>query len=478
VNFILSIPIEFRLAILFILGCCLGSLINLGIYSLVWKPRPISPWSRPPAEAPPRVVWDRLPVFGWFGLRREANFYGGSFWIWVRPMLVEVFCGAAIAFLYVWEVKWRQLVPQNVALPQFFLPANQPGNFILAIIRHQQFVAHVVLFCFMLTAFWTDVDDTTIPDGITMPGTILGLIIVTVWPYALLPQVNNGGPFGVPAISSVWLTSPDELPPPLVFPQPPPRCVQPWDVSAVTGGWALAAAIAVFWVWCLALAPGHWYTRHGYLRAMRIFTARMVREPATYGLIALATVGSIAIAGVWWHGGPRWAGLASGLAGVGIGGGLVWIVRLFASAAMQREAMGFGDVTLLAMIGAFLGWQATIIVFFLAPLVGVVFAIARFLLRREDEIPFGPFLCLAASICVVAWPAIWSFAGEHYFSFGWKLLVVLLGCLAMLLLLLPPVRFIVDRFRGPETADDESPAEGVRHAARGGAPGAKKIEKR
>jgi uncharacterized membrane protein len=147
------------------------------------------------------------------------------------------------------------------------------------------------------------------------------------------------------------------------------------------------------------------------------------------------------------------------LAGIVIGGGLVWIIRIFASAAMKREAMGFGDVTLLAMIGAFLGWQATIIIFFLAPLVGVVFAIGRLVLRREDEIPFGPFLCVAASVCALAWPPIWDFTGDHYFSLGWKLLLVLLACVAVLLLLLPPVRWIADRFRASEEDDDARGAE-------------------
>jgi prepilin signal peptidase PulO-like enzyme (type II secretory pathway) len=450
VNQILDIPVELRLAVLLVLGCFLGSLINLGIYRLAWHAKSISPWSQPPEKAPPRRLWDRLPVFGWLGLRREAKLHGAGFWI--RPMLIELLCGAAFAFLYVWEVKWRQLFPQNVAVPQFFLPAIQPGNVILDIIRHQHFLAHVVLFCFMLIAFWIDADEMTIPDGVTIPGTILGLIIVTVWPYALLPQVNASGPFGLPAVSSVWLTSPDDAPPPVLPPMPlllpaPPRCVQPWDVPEVAGGGALAVAIAGFWIWCLALAPGHWSTRHGYLRAMRIFTARMVRERATYGLMALAAVGSALIVCVWWYGGPHWAGLATGLAGLMVGGALTQIVRVVASAAMGREAMGFGDVTLLAMIGAFLGWQAPIIIFFMAPLYALLIGLGKLILRGEREIPFGPFLCLAAATTVVFWPAIWK-TFEQYFSLGWKLLAVLFVCLCLMPVLLFPIRWVADRIRG------------------------------
>ena len=48
----------------------------------------------------------------------------------------------------------------------------------------------------------------------------------------------------------------------------------------------------------------------------------------------------------------------------------MWAVRLIGTAALRREAMGFGDVTLMMMIGTFLGWQACSDLFFLAPFAG------------------------------------------------------------------------------------------------------------
>ena len=57
------------------------------------------------------------------------------------------------------------------------------------------------------------------------------------------------------------------------------------------------------------------------------------------------------------------AGFRVGVAGLLAGGGLTWSVRFLGSAALRREAMGFGDVTLMAMIGAFLGWQAAVLPF-------------------------------------------------------------------------------------------------------------------
>jgi hypothetical protein len=78
-NWILSLPMEARLAAAFVLGTCVGGAVNLAIYRLAWHPRPISPWSWPDPSAPPRRIWDRLPIVGWLGLRREASLHGAGF---------------------------------------------------------------------------------------------------------------------------------------------------------------------------------------------------------------------------------------------------------------------------------------------------------------------------------------------------------------------------------------------------------------
>ncbi len=49
-------------------------------------------------------------------------------------------------------------------------------------------------------------------------------------------------------------------------------------------------------------------------------------------------------------------------------GGVIWAVRVLGRWTLRMEAMGFGDVTLMAMIGTYMGWQASLVVFFLAPL--------------------------------------------------------------------------------------------------------------
>ncbi|MEI6631613.1 MAG: prepilin peptidase [bacterium] len=66
----------------------------------------------------------------------------------------------------------------------------------------------------------------------------------------------------------------------------------------------------------------------------------------------------------------------------------------------ETSSMGGGDVKLMAMVGAFLGWEKAILVFFLAPFFGLFFGIANLLVKKEHVIPYGPFLSLAALLSI------------------------------------------------------------------------------
>ena len=137
-NHLLAIPMEVRLAALFVVGICLASLVNLGTYRLAWHPRAMSPWSRAEAGAPRRRWSDRLPVVGWLGLRREVSLHGTGFWI--RPMLVELLAGLGLAALYWWEIDRLGLLAadfRTVIRPAWITTLHQP------------FAAHVVLMGFM-----------------------------------------------------------------------------------------------------------------------------------------------------------------------------------------------------------------------------------------------------------------------------------------------------------------------------------------
>ena len=106
--------------------------------------------------------------------------------------------------------------------------------------------------------------------------------------------------------------------------------------------------------------------------------------------------------------------------------------------------MGFGDVTLMATIGAFLGWQAAVVVFFLAPLAGAVVGIGQLFLRGAHEVPYGPFLCLAAMVTFLGWPTIWHVV-DNYFSMAPLLAGSLGACMVLMGLLLWIYQTLRDR---------------------------------
>jgi leader peptidase (prepilin peptidase) / N-methyltransferase len=68
-------------------------------------------------------------------------------------------------------------------------------------------------------------------------------------------------------------------------------------------------------------------------------------------------------------------------------------------AIAKREGMGGGDIKLLAMIGAFIGWKGVLFTIFVASLTGTLAGMALILRRREGmklAVPFGPFLAVGA----------------------------------------------------------------------------------
>ena len=188
---------------------------------------------------------------------------------------------------------------------------------------------------------------------------------------------------------------------------------------------------ACWWAWCAAILPRPWRGRHGWCRAFGLMLARLRRERVTYRIGVMGLLGSAAIAGVWTAGGDSWRGLLTALVGLAGGGGIVWIVRIVATAVLQREAMGFGDVTLMAMIGTFIGWQACLMVFFLAPLAGLGVGLVQVAVLRDSEIPYGPFLCLATLGLILFWAPVWS-AAWGIFALGWFIPIVVAFCMVLM----------------------------------------------
>jgi leader peptidase (prepilin peptidase) / N-methyltransferase len=92
-------------------------------------------------------------------------------------------------------------------------------------------------------------------------------------------------------------------------------------------------------------------------------------------------------------------GIINALLGVAVGGGILWALAWASPYLFGREGMGGGDIKLLAMIGAFLGWKPALLTIMIGSLAGSLIGVSLIALRfmkRDEYIPFGPFLVFGA----------------------------------------------------------------------------------
>ena len=112
---------------------------------------------------------------------------------------------------------------------------------------------------------------------------------------------------------------------------------------------------------------------------------------------------------------PGWL---DSLLGILLGGGVLYAIAEGYYLVRHEEGMGMGDVKMLGMIGAFLGWQLTILTLVMASFAGAFIGLLLIALRRGDmkyALPFGTFLALGAALAATAGP---PFLGWYLGLFG------------------------------------------------------------
>ncbi|NDC52828.1 MAG: prepilin peptidase [Planctomycetia bacterium] len=280
--------------------------------------------------------------------------------------------------LWWWEVRLGGQLPAGVSADVVADPRDLAARCL----------AHAVLFWLLAAAAWIDLRQRVIPDWITTPGTILGLCASWAWPGLLLPiAVEIPRSFAAPLLRLDGLAWHGGL---------HAGASGPFAAAPHAGGLVLAVALFAGW-WVVCTDPG---------------PEGPVGRPV--GRFVILGLGQVAIAAAWWCGTMRFDALVTALMGAGVSGGLVWATRAGASWALGREAMGLGDVTLMALAGAWLGWQACVLAFFAAAFIGLAHGVGQFVRHRENELPFGPSLCLATALVVVAWRPAWVISAEHF----------------------------------------------------------------
>lgn len=393
-----DIPLWIMLLYLFIVGAVIGSFLNVCIYRMpphesisgAWKAL-LYPPSRCGYCFHPIPLQDNIPILGWFLLGGRCRFCRRSYSF--RYAGIELLNGLLFAFIYWCEIPagyhatvtescvYHELGPQGILGSAWMSPA---------LMLNWRYLYHMILVEMLVVATFIDFDLQIIPDSITVPAMVAGVLGGTI-----LGQV-----YLVPA----WFERRDLM----------------WLLNGALEGFGLKAATKwnpeMSGAWSTGVWVPQWLTVH-----------------------------------------PHWHGLLVSLAGLLVGGGIVLIVRTLGTWVLKQEAMGLGDVTLMAAIGSFLGWQASIMVFFLAPVLALVFVALRFFFRREREIPYGPYLSLATLIVIVGWKSL-SPGAMRVFELGRALPFLAIFLCAMLLVSLFLV-VGVKRVLGLEWAPPEETVE-------------------
>jgi leader peptidase (prepilin peptidase)/N-methyltransferase len=275
--------------IAFVFGCVWGSFFNVAIYRLPREMSVIKPASHCFACNAPIAWYDNIPLVSWLVLRGRCRHCGAPFSF--RYFVVELLSGLLFMFVM---MRYVEAVTAKSSVV--------PG--VIAILLHWCFVGGFIVLTFI------DLDHKIIPDGVSLPGIVLGLL----------------ASFAVPTLVARF---------PLNGP----------DVS-------------------------------------------------------------------------HWRGLLQGAIGAAVGGGLMLFIAVAGKAIFKKEAMGGGDIKLMAMIGAYMGWQLTLLVLFFSALVGTLVGVSLIAARRaawSTQITFGPYIVLGALIAFFFGPGLiqWYFSLFH-----------------------------------------------------------------
>jgi len=396
---LLSTPDELWMFFLFLLGASTGSFLNV----LVWRlPREISivhPGSHCVRCKHPLAWYDNLPVIGWFLLMGRCRYCGEKFSI--RYPLVELLTGILFVILY-----WAYFV-EGV---RQFMPDFTNGGFLI-------YAGHIILICALLAGSLIDAEHWIIPLSLCYAAALCGAVLSMIWPYLLTLDPSSfwrlipyAGPktaalalgaalgliigilllyFGVLSRSFTESIALETPPPAATGPQP----------GGEEGESPVAQPHSAPCDSAKSETEGEVNIRREMLRELLFLTPAIILAIVFFLFLS----GKNSFTEAWQRViiEQKWlAGLSGSLFGFMIGGGIVWFTRILGSLAFGREAMGLGDVHLMAAVGAVLGWFSATVAFFVAPFLGLGWAISRLIIHRSREIPYGPFLSLATVMVI------------------------------------------------------------------------------
>lgn len=388
-------------------GACVGSFLNVVIYRLPEGKSLVRPPSHCPSCGRGLRAWQNVPVLGWLYLRGRCHWCKAP--ISIQYPLVEAACAilfGGLTWVYYasgWRYDFRAAG----------LEATWP---VLSV--------HLVLVAALLAATVVDARRYIIPLQIPWLATAAAVIGLPlgVWlvpgAAAVVPRLDMqglglaaGGAFGL--LVAVGLLRAGIIPysfaeahnPDADTPIDPEAAPAAGDQASPTGASSQQASGQIDYG-----TPEQWLAHPRPRRevAKELLFLLPVAVGMALGLVLARTFAGSATMPLWLH----------TLAGVGCGylagGGLIWITRILGTLVFGKEAMGLGDVHLLAAIGAVVGAApGAVAVFFIAPFMGLAAAlltagINRLIRGEVRVIPYGPYLAAAAVVWMATRDVLWG----------------------------------------------------------------------
>lgn len=419
----------------FCFGACVGSLINVLAYRMPLGLGVVTPPSRCPACST-RLTWrENIPVLGWVLLRGRCRFCKSK--ISAEYPLVEAFVGVLFAGVF---VLWY-LVPESA------LYLNWHGHRWSAIkpewamnnpwVSWPTFLVVLALLGSLVAMTIIDAKTFTIPLSLPWFATIVALVAHpahAVWvqeTLGRLPRVAVGYNWAIPTATSTggpaaggwwWVGASigaivglgvSLLLVRLGLIRRSFADYADWEADAIkkaevetltAQAGATPPAVAPS-----AGSPAQMWIQYPHARREMVKELAFLAGPILLGMLGgrLAVGYAGAGNGEPGLGVPLWLDVLAGvLMGYLIGGGVVWAIRILGSVGFGKEAMGLGDVHLMAAVGACVGWIDSVLAFFGAAFVGIAWAVGGRVFSGgfQRAMPYGPFLAAATVLVLLLKP--------------------------------------------------------------------------
>ncbi len=370
----------------FVLGSCVGSFLNVLVYRLPRNIRLLTPPSCcPSCNHQLRFFRENLPIIGWIAIRGKCRYCNAP--VSIEYPCIELLTGLLFLVCYV-LCYW--VSPSTPFLGEIFGDWWHTNGIYRTL---PMFLALVTMVAGLLAMTLIDARTFTIPIQIPIFMTVVAFAAAIVQSQLRMRH------------------TPDQL-------WPYPMLNWSWASAAFggMGGVVLSTALLKLRVFKYSFSDYEDYVQEGetlceYPHARReMFKELLFVLPIVVCFLVGWMIG-------YEKGMPSQLvqGIAGSMLGYLVGGGLVWGIRILGTLGFGREAMGLGDVHLLAGVGAVVGWWDPILIFFIAPFSGLLYAGCAAILekigKKQSEIPYGPHLAVATLLVVFLRPSVnwvWS----------------------------------------------------------------------